>query len=297
MSEPTHPPASAEELRAAILDRYDGLSKRLKQIARYVLDEPNTVALETLSVLSERCEVQPSAIVRFAKSFGFDGATQMQRVLRDGLLSANASLGYGERIREFSKAVDGKGVGDPAQVLSEFVEGNVLALKHLGDAIDRKQLTEAVKLIAQANTVFVAGFRRSFPVAAYLAYSLHQVDKKTVFIDSVGGMTRQQIHGITRDDLLLVVSYQPYAEEAVHLIDAAVDNHCKVLSISDSPVSPVAKPATLVLQVREAEIRKFRSLSTSMCLAQALVISYAFATTTATRNASALETKRRPGRK
>ena len=35
-------------------------------------------------------------------------------------------------------------------------------------------------------------------------------------------------------------------------------------------------PDTLVLQVREAEIRKFRSLSASMCLAQALVISYAF---------------------
>ena len=110
-------------------------------------------------------------------------------------------------------------------------------------------------------------------------------------------MTRQQIHGITRDDLLLVVSYQPYAEEAVHLIDAAVDSQCKVLSISDSPVSPVAKPATLVLQVKEAEIRKFRSLSASMCLAQALVISYAFSTATTTRNASTLGAKRRPGKK
>jgi DNA-binding MurR/RpiR family transcriptional regulator len=57
-----------------------------------------------------------------------------------------------------------------------------------------------------------------------------------------------------------------------------VDAHCKVLSISDSMVSPIAKPASLVLQVREAEIRKFRSLSSSMCLAQALVIAYAFAT-------------------
>jgi DNA-binding MurR/RpiR family transcriptional regulator len=61
-----------------------------------------------------------------------------------------------------------------------------------------------------------------------------------------------------------------------------------VLSISDSLVSPVAKPATMVLQVREAEIRKFRSLSASMCLAQALVISYAFATSARTRNSSAL---------
>jgi len=282
------PPASADELRAAILERYESLSKRLQQIARYVLDEPNAVALETLAVLAERCHVQPSAIVRFAKSFGFDGASQMQRLFRDGLLSGNASLGYGERVRQFSQSVDGKSVGDPSQVLAEFVEGNVLAMQNLGDAVGRKQLAAAVKLIQEADTVYVAGFRRSFPVAAYLAYSLHQVDKKTVFIDSVGGMTRQQIHAITRRDLLISVSYHPYAEEAVHLIDAASANHCKVLSISDSLVSPVAKPATVVLQVREAEIRKFRSLSASMCLAQALVISYAFASSTSIRNSSRL---------
>lgn len=290
---PSTPPTSAEELRQAILARYDDLSKRLQQIARYVLDEPNAVALETLAVLSERSGVQPSAIVRFAKTFGFEGATQMQRLFRDGLLSANASLGYSERVREFTKAVDGKRVDDPGQVLTEFVEGNVLAMQHLGDSLDRETLAEAVALISRAATVYVTGFRRSFPVASYLAYSLHQVDKKTVFIDSVGGMTRQQIHGISPDDLLLVVSYRPYAEEAVHLIDAAVDNGAGVLSITDSPVSPVAKPATLVLQVKEAEIRKFRSLSTSMCLAQALVISYAFVAATGARNPSELGARRR----
>ena len=32
---------------AAAASDYDGLSKRLKQVARYVLDEPNELALET----------------------------------------------------------------------------------------------------------------------------------------------------------------------------------------------------------------------------------------------------------
>jgi DNA-binding MurR/RpiR family transcriptional regulator len=277
MAESNTPPATAEELRAAILVRYESLSKRLQQIARYVLDEPNAVALETLAVLAERTGVQPSAIVRFAKSFGFDGATQMQRLFRDGLLSDTAPLGYGERVREFTQNVEGKAVGDPGQVLGEFVEGNILALQNLGKIVSRDDLAHAVKLISQADTVYVAGFRRSFPVAAYLAYSLLQVDKKTVFIDSLGGMSLQQVHAIAANDLLIAVSYHPYAGETVHVVDAAVERGCKVLSISDSLVSPVAKPANLVLQVREAEIRKFRSLSASMCLAQALVISYAFA--------------------
>lgn len=281
MAESNTPPASAEELRAAILVRYESLSKRLQQIARYVLDEPNAMALETLAVLAERTGVQPSAIVRFAKSFGFDGATQMQRLFRDGLLSGTAPMGYGERVREFTQTVEGKAVGDPGQVLGEFVEGNVLALQNLGKIVGREDLASAVKLISQAETVYVAGFRRSFPVAAYLAYSLMQVDKRTVFIDSLGGMSLQQVHAITAKDLLIAVSYHPYAEETVHVVDAAVAQGCSVLSISDSLVSPVAKPASLVLQVREAEIRKFRSLSASMCLAQALVISYAFAATPA----------------
>ncbi|HEX5006208.1 MAG TPA: MurR/RpiR family transcriptional regulator [Hyphomonadaceae bacterium] len=274
-------PTTADELRTEILERYDSLSKRLQQIARYVLDEPNAVALETLAVLAERSGVQPSAIVRFAKSFGFDGATQMQRLFRDGLLSGAAPLGYGERVRQFTAAVDGKTVGDPVQVLAEFVEGNTLALQNLGEMVGARDMAAAVKMIAQADTVHVAGFRRSFPVASYLAYSLLQVDKKTVFIDSVGGMTRQQMKAISRNDLLIAVSYHPYAEEAVELIHSAVERRCKVLSISDSLVGPVAKPATLVLQVREAEIRKFRSLSASMCLAQALVISYAISATQA----------------
>jgi DNA-binding MurR/RpiR family transcriptional regulator len=279
-------PTTAEELRAAILARHDSLSKRLQQIARYVLDEPNAVALETLAVLAERTGVQPSAIVRFAKSFGFDGATQMQRLFRDGLLSGNATLAYGERVRQFAETVDGKAIGEPGQVLAEFIEGNTLALQNLGEMVSAEDLSAAIALMTEAETIYVAGFRRSFPVAAYIAYSLHQVDKKTVFIDSVGGMTSQQIHAIAPTDLLIAVSYHPYAEEALQLIEAAVAKRAPILSISDSLVSPVAKPATLVLQVREAEIRKFRSLSTSMCLAQALVISFAFATSKSGTKAS-----------
>ena len=271
-------PATAEELRTAILARHDSLSKRLQQIARYVLDEPNAVALETLAVLSERMGVQPSAIVRFAKSFGFDGATQMQRLFRDGLLSGSASMRYSERVRKFGQAVQSKGVGNAGEVLAEFVQGNLLALQNMGSMIKRKDMDDAVKLIAQAQIVYVAGFRHSFPVAAYLAYSLREVNKKTVLVDSLGGMTSQQVNAISKDDLLIAVSTHPYAEEAAQLIETAVDRRCKVLSISDSLVSPAAKPATLALQVREAEIRKSRSLSASMCLAQALVVSFAFAT-------------------
>ena len=268
-------PKTAEELRAAILERYDSLSKRLQQIARYVLDEPNEMALETLAVISERCGVQPSAIVRFAKTFGYPGASQMQRLFRDGLLSGHAALGYGERVRHFNEAVAKKPEGG-ADVLAEFVEGNTIALQNLGQTVSEDDMAQAVKLIDKAETVYVVGFRRSFPVASYLAYSLQQVNKRTLFIDGVAGLTKQQVQTIGPKDVLIAVSYHPYAEETIQAVEMAAARGASILSISDSLVSPIAKPATLVLHVRESEVRTFRSLAASICLAQALVIGFAF---------------------
>jgi len=274
MTDMRAPPTSAEEFREALLERYDGLSKRLQQIARYVLDEPHELALETLAVIADRCGAQPSAIVRFAQSFGFTGATQMQRLFRDGLLSGNAALGYSDRVRRFNDEVSKTAAGDG--LLAEFVEGNVLALQNLAQTVSEEEMRQAVKLIADAQTVHVVGFRRSFPVSSYLAYSLQQVGKKVIFVDGVAGLARQQVKTIDPRDLLIAVSYQPYAEETVQIVDIAVERRAKVLSISDSRVSPIAKGATMVLQVRESEVRSFRSLATSICLAQALVIGFAF---------------------
>lgn len=268
-------PATAEELRAEIVARYESLSKRLKQIARYILDEPNEIALETLAVIAERCGVQPSAIVRFAKSFGFEGASQMQRLFRDGLLNSSAALGYSERVRQLEEATGSEDV-EPANLLSEFVEGNSLAVQHLLQTVSGADMKTAVDMIVHADTVHIVGFRRSFPVASYLAYSLLQAGKRTVFIDGVGGLGLQQVRAMNPQDLLIAVSFRPYSAETVAVVEAVKANTGKILTISDSLVSPVAKPAAHILQVREAEVRKFRSLSASMCLAQALVINFAF---------------------
>ncbi|HET9811022.1 MAG TPA: MurR/RpiR family transcriptional regulator [Sphingomicrobium sp.] len=274
MDKKRKPPASADEFRTLLLERYDGLSKRLKQVARYVLDEPNEVALETLTVIARRCGVQPSAIVRFAQSFGFSGASQMQRLFRDGLLSANAAIGYGERVRRFSESVSRTPAGNG--LLTEFVDGNILALQNLSETVSEQEMREAVDLIAKASVVHVAGFRRSFPIAAYLAYSLQQLGKHVQFMDGVGGLTRPQSNTIDRRDLVIAVSFRPYAPETVELVETAARKGANILSISDSRVSPIAKQATVALQVRDSEVRSFRSLAASMCLAQAVAIGFAF---------------------
>lgn len=270
----TAPPSNPADFRTSIEARFPALSDRLQRVARHVLDEPNDLAFETLSVVAQRCDVQPSTIVRFAQAFGFAGASQMQKLLREELLRDNDALGYAERVRQFGHSVQ-DGIDSPRQLLSEFAEGNILALQNLNHAISAQSLDQATDLVSGAATVFVVGFRRSFPVAVYLTYLLAQAGKRTILVDGIAGLQSQQLRGMDRTDLLVAISFSPYSAETTHIVDEAAGAGLPVIAISDSVISPIAQQARLVLQVRETEIRGFRSLAASMCLVQALAIAFA----------------------
>lgn len=265
-----------EALRARIVQRYESLSPRLKQVAAYTLEHPNDVGLETLAVIAKRCKVQPSTIVRFAKSFGYDGASEMQKLFRDELLSLAPSPSYAERIRQFNERAGDTAQQSPSDLLHEFVEGNIAALQHLNETTRQLDLERGVRLIAEAEAVYLVGLRRSFPVAAYLAYALRHADKRTYLVDGLAGMIVEQSSMMGPGDLLIATSFRPYAQPTADIVNEASDRGARVIAISDSRLSPIARRADLCFEIKDAEFRKFRSLTASLCLAQTLVISYAY---------------------
>lgn len=267
---------SLETLRGDIVRRYEELSPRLQQVAKYVLENPNDLALQTLAVIAERCEVQPSTIVRFAKTFGYEGASDMQELFKDEMLTQAPSPSYAERIRQFSRRAGTAGALAPQDVMHEFADSNILALEHLKSSVRKADLERAVDMIAGANAVYIVGLRRSFPVASYLAYALRHVDKRAYLLDGVAGMLAEQSTMLTSKDLLIAISFQPYAAETVEIVSSTREQKAKIIAITDSRLSPIAGPSDLVFEIKDAEVRQFRSLTASLCLAQTLVISYAF---------------------
>ena len=272
----TAAPDNLETLRSEIANRYNELSPRLKQVASYVLDNPNDIALETLAVIAERCNAQPSTIVRFAKVFGYRGASEMQRLFRNEMLTASPSPSYSERIRQFQERSDEVDWSSPHNVMREFAESNIIALDHFRDAIRKEDLDQSIDLLQRAHTVYLAGVRRAFPVTAYLAYSLSHVEKRAFLLDGVAGMTAEQSLMMTPQDLVIAVSFRPYASETIAVVERAQANGTPLVVISDSRLSPVAREANVCFEIKDAEVRQFRSLTASMCLAQTLVISYAY---------------------
>lgn len=258
-----------------IVARHETLSPRLRQIAAYVLEHPSEVGLETQAEIARRCGVHPPTIVRFAKEFGFDGASQMQRLFRDELINSSPSPSWTERIRQASlQSHEGRAV-TPYELIQEFAAANIIALGHLQETVLAEDLEKAVDIIDQSRIIYICGLRRSFPIAVWLTYAFQHVEKPVRLIDGIGGMYGEQSAMMTKNDLLFAISFRPYAKETETLVDRAGALGVPIVSISDSELSPISRQADVSFNVKDAEVRQFRSLTGSMCIAQTLVISYA----------------------
>ena len=204
-------PATYDALKDTISHTYPGMSKQLQRIARFALERPNDLALGTVAAVAEATAVQPSAMIRFANALGYGGFSEMQQVFRGHLVDrVERSASYRERIEQI-RSRQSNGAAAPAGVLHQLVGDAAGELAHLEENIGAADLKAAVKLIAGAKRIHVLAQRRAYPVASYLAYALNQMELFTHLIDGSGGMLRESLRSVARDDVLVVASFRNYS--------------------------------------------------------------------------------------
>lgn len=258
------------KLEQHISSRFSQLSDRLQVIGRYLLDHPQTVALGTAAAIAQAAGVHASALVRFANAFGFTGFSELQQLYKNQLLLGQTD--YQHRIaavqQDHSVAAEHAGLN----YLQQISSANQQALSQLCQSIDATALSAASSMLAKARLIHLQGARRAFPVVSYASYLLGNTGLAVHLFDGTGYMQQSALNLLGADDVLLAVSFAPYAVETQTVVQRANAVGCKVLLITDSRVSPLYQLADSALLVREAELHAFRSLSASMSLIQALVL-------------------------
>ncbi|MEM7045153.1 MAG: MurR/RpiR family transcriptional regulator [Pseudomonadota bacterium] len=264
-------PTDFDTLKAAISTRYDTLSRRLQQVAEYALAHPDDMALETIAVIASRAKVPPSSLIRFSKALGFDGFSRMQRLFRDRLVARTPT--YGERIRRLSAEERPDGQPMPSMMLHDVAAAGIAGLERLQEDVLLDRLEAAIEILGGARLIHAVAQRRAFPVASYLTYLLTELDRPARLLDGAGGMLEQQARAIAPDDVLVAVSFQPYAPDVASLIERCQADGISIIGITDGPLSPLARLADVSFEIIESEAHGFRPLSAAMCLALTLSVS------------------------
>jgi DNA-binding MurR/RpiR family transcriptional regulator len=264
-------PKDYQALRALIAQRAEDLPRRLMQVAGYALENPDEIAFGTVASIAAKADVQPSALVRFSRALGYQGFTELQDVFRSRL--RERVLNYDERLakmREHGIATSKSGL-----VLDGFLEAAEQSVGRFREKVDHDAIERAVDLMAKAETIYLIGLRRSFPITSYMSYALGKLGIRNILVDAVAGMGAEQASFITGRDAVLSISFTPYASETVMLTNAAKARGAAIVSLTDSVFSPIAPSADVLLEIVEANFEGFRSMAVTMALAMTLTVSVA----------------------
>ena len=261
------PPKDFGSLRNLIAAEHGRLPKRLAQVAAFMLDNPDEVALGTSASIAELAKVQPSTLVRFAQTLGFSGFSDLQALFRERLRGYWPS--YGDRVQALRSDDETEA---SHRLLGRFAGTAISSIERLRDSVAAEDIDRATRTLAAARTIYLLGQRRSYPVASYLAYAFQKLGHPVVLLENAAGTIMEQAAFMTPEDALLVVSFTPYSPVSVEIATRAKQEGVPVVAVSDSAFSPLTGVAEVWLEVAEADLSGFRSLSATLCLAMTLAV-------------------------
>ncbi len=250
-----------EKIRKILPD----LPGRMRQCGEFIVSHHDQIAFSTVAEISTMANVQPSAMMRFCSQLGLSGYSEMQKIFRKEV--SKAAPDYATRLSN----LQAKGDLSASKLLAEFVEAGRFSLEKMTSEINIKNLDHAVDLLARTEMIHIVGYRRAFPIASCLSYTLEKLHVPNICHDDVGKVSKYS--AIRDGDVVIAATFAPYTAGTIEFVEKALEKGATVIALTDTEISPVNMDGVILLKVVDVDVGDFRSLSASINLAMALAVS------------------------
>ena len=235
------------DLISKIQTELPGFSKGQKQIARYILEHYDKAAFMTASRLGVTVGVSESTVVRFATELGYDGYPHLQRALQEMIRNKLTSV---QRMEVSSDRLGGR------DVLRTVLHADTDMIRQTLDEIDRDAFQGAVDALAN-----FLGFY----------FNLLFDNVTLVHTNSVSEIFEQVLR-VGPGDVLFGISFPRYSKRTLSAMQYARDRGAKVIALTDSQLSPLARVADHLLLARSDMASFVDSLVAPLSVINALIV-------------------------
>lgn len=252
------------DLITKIQSELPGFSKGQKQIARFILEHYDKAAFMTASRLGVTVGVSESTVVRFATELGYDGYPHLQRALQEMIRNKLTS------VQRMEVAGDRMGGRD---VLQTVLHADTDMIRVTLDEIDRDAFQGAVDALMGAKRVYILGVRSSSALASFLGFYFNLLFENVTLVhtNSVSEIFEQVLR-VGPGDVLFGISFPRYSKRTLSAMKYARDRGARVIALTDSQLSPLARVADHVLLARSDMASFVDSLVAPLSVINALIV-------------------------
>lgn len=252
------------DLITKIQSELPGFSKGQKQIARFILEHYDKAAFMTASRLGVTVGVSESTVVRFATELGYDGYPHLQRALQEMIRNKLTS------VQRMEVAGDRMGGRD---VLQTVLHADTDMIRVTLDEIDRDAFQGAVDALMGAKRIYILGVRSSSALASFLGFYFNLLFENVTLVhtNSVSEIFEQVLR-VGPGDVLFGISFPRYSKRTLSAMKYARDRGARVIALTDSQLSPLARVADHVLLARSNMASFVDSLVAPLSVINALIV-------------------------
>lgn len=220
------------------------VSSTERNVAEYLISNPNEVHECTIRELAAKMFVSPSTIVRLCQHLGFEGYRDFrQAVIYELALYQNSNRAN----------VDDISPTDSLEVIVEKVTyRNIKSLEETHNLLDLEKIKICVDLITAAKSVYLFGIGASFCVAKDAHLKFLRVDK-TCFIGEDWHIQSVLSQNAMSCDVGIVISYSGETVEMVECMKHLCENKVPVIAITRFASSTIASMTDHVLYTSDSE--------------------------------------------
>ncbi|ADH99014.1 MurR/RpiR family transcriptional regulator [Salisediminibacterium selenitireducens] len=245
-----------------IITKQEQMSKSHKKIARYILNNGETVPFLTASKLAKYSGVAESTIVRFAYHIGYEGYPDFQRHLQEALQKRMTSA---EVLRRTTN--EGEQVED---VVTEVLSDDIQNLKTTLHQIDPHQFEMVVRDMIEAERIYIIAYRSAASLGSFLEFYLDLVLQNTEMIRQSDSVS-EHLLDISEKDLVIGLGFSRYTKRTVEVMKYVKEKGAKTVVVTDHLLSPLVPYGDRQL-VAATEINSFiDSFSAPMSIVSALI--------------------------
>ena len=254
----------ARNLLKEIEDSIPKFSKSQKIISKYILENYDKAAYMTASKLGATVSVSESTVVRFALELGFEGYPEFQHSLQEIVRI---------RLTSFQRMdVTNSLIGD-GDVLTKVLNSDIDKIKRTIEEIDREAFEKSVDALVNAKSIYVIGLGSSASLASSLNHSLRMIfDNVKLVVPTSSAEVFEQMYSVTSDDVVIAFSFPRYSSKMINGVRFARQKEAKVVSFTDSIVSPIAGFSNCLL-IAQSDMASFMdSLVAPLSIINAIII-------------------------
>ena len=248
-----------------IVESFSDLTPELQRAAKFMLENPEEVGLNSMRTVAKAAGVKPATVSRLSKALGFEEYERFREPFRQRLRKIEPTFASGV------EDVQRRGAADNQALFAELRAQEIANIERTLSDANFEVIRDAAETMHQSRRVYALGLRGAYAPAFlfYYAYQLFQENSRLV--DTRAGIFADQLRGIGKQDSLLVISFPPYTQLTIDAVSYAAEAGARIIAITDSMVSPAANAAghTIIAQNRSASF--YHSFTGALAVVEALL--------------------------